>query len=235
MTKSFRGRLTPEQLAEGINACRRNACRLAEDARTLMDSGSHATAASLAALSFEEFGKMAILNRLALARDDEEAAVAWREFRDHKRKNTTWILPLLVARGARSLDDMRPIVDSKSKHPAVLNQLKQDGFYTNFAEDTGWSEPAEAVDKALAEFVVRGAEVMAPSSPEATTEGIELWIKHLGPVWGTNMDWMKQALVLLDAEMKKRGLSTGSQSSMEEFVRGTGQYASDSTAMHNDN
>ncbi len=234
MTKSFRGRLTPEQLAEGINACRTSACRLAEDARTLLDAGSHATAASLAALSFEEYGKMAILRELALARDDEELTVAWRDFRDHKRKNTTWILPLLVARGARSLDDMRPIVDPKSKHPAVLDRLKQDGFYTNFAEDAGWSEPAEAVDKALAEFVVRGAEVMVPSSPEATAEGIELWIKYLRPVWRTNPDWMKQALVLLDAEMKKRGLLTGSQSSMEEFVRGAGQRASDSTATHND-
>ena len=54
---------------------------------------------------------------------------------------------------------------------------------------------------------------------EVTTEEVQLWIKHLKPVWRGNWDWMKQALVLWDEEMKRRGLSD-QQISMDDFVRG---------------
>ena len=221
MKKEFRSRLSPQQVAEGMNAARKNARKLAKDARMLLDAGSHATAASLAALSIEESGKISILRGLALARDDDEATKEWRALRNHSEKNVHWVLPLLAAKGARSLDDFKPMFDQNSDHPAELNKVKQDGFYTNYAEETGWSEPGDAIDEEFAKFIVEVSELFA-ATREVTTEEIELWIKHLGPVWRTNLEWQKQALVLWDAEMKQRGLSTD-ESSMEEFVRGTHQ------------
>ena len=65
----YNGRLTPPQIADGMNAAIRNARRLADDARTLLDLGSYPTAASLAVLSIEERGKVSILRHLAMVRD----------------------------------------------------------------------------------------------------------------------------------------------------------------------
>lgn len=219
MKKQFRGHLSPQQLAQGMNAALRNARQLANDARTLLDEGSHASAASLAALSIEESGKMDILRELALARDEDEAAEAWGNFRNHAKKNTNWILPLLAAEGARTFDDLRPLVDPQSDHPAVLNRLKQDGFYTNYDENAGWSEPRDAVDEEFAKFLVQTAK-MCSSHEEVTTEELELWIEYLKPVWRTNMEWMKQALAHWADAMKERGLLTDNRSSFAEWVRG---------------
>lgn len=160
---------------------------------------------------------MSVLRELALARDEGEAAEAWRDFRNHSKKNAGWIVPLLAAQGARTLDDMRPITDPKSDHPAVLNRIKQKGFYTNYSEDSGWSEPKDAVDKALAEFLVDWAERAARAVREVTTEEIELWIEYIRPVWRTDMESMKQALALWADDMNKRGLLGAD---FAEWVRG---------------
>ena len=58
---SYRGRLTAAQIAQGMNAARDNAQRLATDAATLLDARRFPTAASLAFLSIEESGKISIL------------------------------------------------------------------------------------------------------------------------------------------------------------------------------
>ena len=44
-----------------MNAARRNARRLAEDAKLLLEAGRYPTATALAVLSIEESGKMSIL------------------------------------------------------------------------------------------------------------------------------------------------------------------------------
>lgn len=185
----------------------------------LLEGGRHASAASLAALSIEESGKMDILRELALARDDQEVTDAWRNFRNHSKKNMSWILPRLAEDGARTFDDLRPITDPNSDHPATLNRAKQDGFYTNYDEDTGWSEPSATVDEKFAEYIVRTAEILS-NHEEVTTEEMELWIEYMKPVWRTNMDWMKQALALWGDEMKKRGLHKGSRATFADWVRG---------------
>jgi AbiV family abortive infection protein len=53
-----------------MNAATKNAGRLAKDAANLLESGSFATAASIAILSIEEAGKVSILRTLALAKSD---------------------------------------------------------------------------------------------------------------------------------------------------------------------
>ena len=50
----YRGRLTPAQVADGMNAAIRNALRLADDAHALFDLERHPTAVSIAVLSIED-------------------------------------------------------------------------------------------------------------------------------------------------------------------------------------
>ena len=66
----YRGALTIKQVAKGMNAATNNARRLAQDARLLLDNKRWPTAASVAALSIEESGKVVILRRFLIAKTD---------------------------------------------------------------------------------------------------------------------------------------------------------------------
>ncbi len=127
----YKGRLSPKQIAEGINAVRRNAARLLEDAQIFLESNRFPSAAALAILSIEESGKLFILRKLALAKTDYEVAKIWREYRSHIKKNILWLLPQLVMEGARRLDDFRPIFELEDEHPYIFDQVKQISCYTD--------------------------------------------------------------------------------------------------------
>ena len=65
--RPYRGRLTPAQLADGMNAAVENGRRLLRDADLMLANERWATALQLAVLAIEEFGKVGILRGLALA------------------------------------------------------------------------------------------------------------------------------------------------------------------------
>ena len=85
---AYKGRLDATQIAAGMNAARQNAQRLADDARMLLEACRYPSAASLAILSIEEAGKVSILRRLAVAKDDAEAVSCWRDYRSHTKKTS---------------------------------------------------------------------------------------------------------------------------------------------------
>ena len=82
----YRGPLTIEQVAAGMNAATGNARRLAQDARLLLEHKRWPTAASVAALSIEESGKVVILRRFVTANDDDIKKL-WKEYRTHTAKS----------------------------------------------------------------------------------------------------------------------------------------------------
>ena len=213
----YKGRLTAEQIAAGMNAARENAKRLADDAELLLKANRFPSAASLAILSIEEAGKVTVLRSLTVARDDEEVKKCWRDYRSHTRKNVNWLLPELVAKGARRLDDFRPLFDEASDHPFVLDQVKQIGFYTDCLGDAHWSRPEEIVDEQLATMLVRVA-ILFTKGKEVTTKELELWIKHMGPAWRLDEEKMKQALINWHTEMQQLGLAPRGENKMEQFI-----------------
>ena len=215
---SYRGKLTAQQIADGMNAALKNAKRLVEDAKILFDAGRFPTAASIAILAIEESGKLSILRSLALARDQNEIKEAWKDYRSHTKKNVSWLLPQLVANGAHKLDDMRPLFNEASDHPYFLEQVKKIGFYTGCLGQAHWSEPANVIDKNLAKIIVQVAEIMT-TDKEITPLEIELWIKHIKPVWKKDISWMKQALINWHNEMKEKGLVKDDNNDMERFLQ----------------
>ena len=210
----YKGELSAVQIAHGMNAACRNARRLADDAKLLLDAGRYPTAASIAALSIEESGKMSVLRRLAFAPNKEVRRSAWKDYRSHRSKNAAWILPDLVAKGARDLDSLRPATDASAGHTALLDQVKQIGFYTDCLGDAHWSEPEKVIDENLSRSLVRIADILA-SSEVVTVKEIELWVKHMRPVYGTSLERMKTALLDWFAAMREnqsaggRGLASG--------------------------
>jgi len=201
----FTGALSPAQIAAGITAATHNARRLVTDANLLLESSRWPTATALAILAIEESGKASVLRELALALSDKEIGDVWRSYRAHTSKNVSWILPQLVASGARQLEQMRPIFDDASDHPQVLDQIKQVALYTDCLGDAHWSQPALVIDETLARSLVQTADVLSKGR-DVSAQEIELWIKHIRPVWKRGMGWMNTALTNWHREMVAVGL-----------------------------
>ena len=216
----YTGGLEPPQIACGMNAARRNARRLAEDAKLLLEAGRYPTATALAVLSIEESGKMSILRGFASIPDTERQR-QWQEYRSHRKKNAMWILPSLVASGARDLDSLRPAANVSGEHTALLDQLKQISLYTDCLGNAHWSEPEKIIESELAKHLVSTADLLAGDS-SITAKEIELWKEHMAPVYGAPLDVMKAALVDWFSALKENGLrdDDDTQPSAEEFVFG---------------
>ena len=215
----FRGRLSPSQIALGMNAASRNARRLADDAKLLLENGRFPTAASIAALSIEEAGKLDVLRGLALAPDQAVRKREWKAYRSHRDKNPAWILPELVAKGARTLHALRLAADPSGTHTLLLDQVKQLGLYTDCLGPRNWTEPKTVISEALAKQLVLIADLLVPKET-VTSREMELWVEYMQPVYGAPLHEMKAALTRWYAAMREAGLSTHDERDVESFVWG---------------
>ena len=201
----YKGELNSAQIAHGMNAVLRNARRLADDAKLPLDAERYPTATAIAILSIEESGKTSILRHLAFAPDKDVRRSIWKDYRSHQNKNVGWILPSLVADGARDLNSLRLAADPSAEHTALLDQVKQISFYSDCLGDCHWSEPEKVIDDKLAESLVKIADLFAQKSP-VTVKEVELWEEHMRPVYGAPLDLMKTALINWFAAMRENGL-----------------------------
>jgi AbiV family abortive infection protein len=216
----FKGRITPAQAAEGMRIAHQNAVELLMDSQSLLKQQRWPRAAALAILAIEEAGKPAILRALLVAKAESEVRQTWREYRTHVNKNVMWIFSELVAKGGRRLDDFRAIFDGSADHAAILEAVKQIALYTDSYDDCYWSAPADAIDKELANAIVAIAAVLVGSHPAAMTSEaeLEIWAKHMGPVWKQGREQMETALLECYKEAEEKGLLTGTQT-LEEMMR----------------
>jgi AbiV family abortive infection protein len=213
------------QVADGIAAALANARSLVQDAELLLQHQRFPRAAALGILAIEEAGKVPLLRALLLARDERELRDEWRAYRSHTKKNVLHIVPQLVAQGARFLEDLRPVVDSESDHAHVLDALKQVAFYTDAYGTCRWSSPDQAIPADFAKSIVTVAKLLANGGEAMTSvEELDLWVKHVGPVWKGQMWEMSQGLSACYAEAEERGVLKGGQSAREmtRFLFGIG-------------
>lgn len=175
----FTGPLSPQNVADGINAAIKNAGRLLADAKLLAQSGRFPSACAMAVLSIEESGKPSVLRRLSIANDEAAMKALWRDYRSHQAKNAAWIIVSLARGGARTLRELAPIYDPESDHPVILDTIKQLGFYTDSYADGFWSIPEDVIDEALCAEILLAANTLL-SKNTVTVREIELWIAHVG-------------------------------------------------------
>lgn len=213
----WKNTLKPSQIAEGMNAANNNAIRLLEDAESLFALERFPSALSLAILSIEESGKVSILRELALAKNGDQVKDTWKAYHSHTKKNVLWISPSLVVAGAKNLEDFRDVFDNESDHPQLLDNLKQIAFYTDCLGKAHWSIPVEVIDKETTAQMIKIAKTQCKKG-NFTAREIELWIKHLKPVWRASMDSMKIALNNWFEEMKKEQLITEHELSFKIFI-----------------
>jgi AbiV family abortive infection protein len=194
-----------------------NAARLAEDSETLLKAGRVPSAVALAILSIEESGKVAILRQMATAHEEKEWVELWRAYRSHTKKNTLWIFGELVQKGARTLDELRPLIDPDSDHPDILDQMKQLSIYSDCFKDAKWSSPADVDLHATAPYLVKVAQILGRAK-NVTVDEIQLWQKYLLPVKDAPMATQKKAVTAWFHEMKLLGLSDASPEEVEAFL-----------------
>jgi len=214
----YKGRLDPKQVAQGINAARANAQKLADEAASLLKHGRHALAAALAALAIEEAGKVGILRSLALAETKQEAAEHWKKYRTHTKKSTMWPLPGILDKPSPRREEVLALFDRDADHAYRLDHMKQLGFYTDCLGEGEWSSPDVAISRSQAEELVRTAVDLA-NFPEVTDTEIELWVKQTRPVSKADAKAQGEALRAWHAEMPRLGLAPPGDNPIDELGR----------------
>jgi len=171
-------------------------------------------------LSIEESGKPSIIRSILLTDDPKKLKKEWQNYRKHTAKNLTWIFPELVYKGARKLEDFKPLFDTKNNHGQLLDNLKQLSFYTDIFSSKKWSIPKNVIDKELAEIILLSARVLSNQDEGIDSEeGLKLWIKYVKPVWNGEMSLMKQAVIECYKEAAKLGIIKKEMvGKMENFI-----------------
>lgn len=214
----YKGKLSSSEITDGMNAALQNAARLAGDANILLKGKRYPSATALAILSIEESGKVSILREIAVVNNDKLIVDCWRSYRSHTKKNIAWLVPQLMIHGARKLDDFQSLFDNNADHPYALDRLKQLSFYTDCLGDKNWSNPSDVVDEELARSIVSIANIFSKNKEIEPLE-IELWVKHLGPVWMVSDKAMKKGLENWYDGMQKAGLASDGGNKMTQFIR----------------
>lgn len=205
--KQYTGRLDPKSAAQGIKFAYENANALLEDAQLLFEHKRFERCVSLSILAIEESGKSTIIRGLLLADEPTAIKKEWKNYRRHTEKNLAWILPELVHKGARRLDELSKVFDPNSDHGQTLDNLKQLSFYTDIFSSKKWSSPKEIIDENIAKHILSIAENMVKIEKVMTSEKeLELWIKHLKPAKNLGMMKMKEALKNCYLEAASKGL-----------------------------
>ncbi len=215
--KQWKNTLSAAEIADGMNFARENANRLLNDAEKLFEIDSYPTAYSLAVLAIEEAGKISILRELAVARDGKEVKEAWKGYRTHTKKNVMYSFPFLVVNGCKKLTDFGGLYSEKNNYPLLLDDLKQVGFYTDCLGEKHWSVPRQVIDREAAEDILKVARILCKSKIYTQKE-VELWIKHIKPVWKCAMPEMQVALKAWFNEMVDEGLAKEGSIPFGEFV-----------------
>lgn len=215
--KPYSGSLSATEVVAGINAAQANAARLLEDAKLLFDAKRFPSSTALAILAMEERGKVTILRRLALLSEERALKLGWRDYRSHRAKNSGWIIPSLVAGGAKSMMAMSPAIDKDADHTFVLDGLKQISVYTDCLGERHWSIPSEVCDAALAKSIIASAELMW-GSWNVEVRDIELWMEIVGPEYGR--PGMAAAVIQYQAKLHAEGLSKIHPESLQAFMEG---------------
>jgi AbiV family abortive infection protein len=217
--RQFTQKISLEKAVEISNGAIENAKSLYEDAKLLFENEKYPRAIALAILSIEESGKPSIIRNIILEEDAKEISHLWKSYRKHQDKNSMWIVPELIINGAKTLENLRKVVDSKSDHPQTLDNLKQLCFYSDVFTKGKLSLPINVANKEIAFSILQIAKANIKGTLD-NKDSLEIWVKHLKPVWKKGMIEMKNGLINCYLELEdKKLIDQGMASKMAEFLK----------------
>lgn len=210
LLNQYTGPLNPNQAAEGIRVAIENARRLLRDAELLLEHSRWARALSLSVLAIEEAGKVDLIRSVLAAGSPELRRSGWRDYRRHTAKNQLWTMGIFLGVPPR-WEDTLPLFDEACDHPELCESVKQLGFYSDCLGDAHWSAPHEVIEEGFARQMYEIATSLVPDEQPAMSTAAELclWVKHLRPVWGSDIAGMRRAMVECCREAEALGILQG--------------------------
>lgn len=161
----YRGRLTKEQVDEGVRLSQANALRLLNSARLLLLAGDAPTALSLSVLALEEHGKVKVLKSIGNAKNSEEVKIGWANYHLHRAKTVAFTEVYASLKGIVEGRALSEFCDKNSDLLPLVDLMKQLGFYTDCSGNCRWHDPKK-IDTFLAGTMFLAAEmaIMGKSS-----------------------------------------------------------------------
>lgn len=212
----YRGKLTTEDVVEGMICALSNAKRLYADAQVLLDAGRYPSACSLGILAVEEIGKLTVLRLLALGGSKEAIKANWKRYSSHIDKNHFWMMVSVFESDENTSPDFNFKFDKQQA--AIVDNIKQLSFYSGCYFNKQWASPVGAVEELVATVAVAMAEILTDNRTAPCVEEIEIWIKHIKPVRTADIDTQLRALESWYQEMKEIGLSNIGDNIMKLYV-----------------
>ncbi len=124
----------------------------------------------------------------------------------------------MPAKGAKTLEELRPIVDADSDHPNILDNLKQLCLYTDCVSNSKWISPEAMEMKELAPYLLLMAKAFIKGSV-VTEKELQLWRLHVLPAKHGSFEESKRAVANWWADMRANGLSPATEEEIETFLR----------------
>jgi AbiV family abortive infection protein len=187
--RPYRGPLTDEQIAHGMNLAEANAKALVADADALFKADRVGRGFALAVLAIEEAGKVHLLRGLGAAETDAMRRHIWNRLRKHTSKSLMWPFPEAVHHAWRhdleiKLSNLISLVErDDAPHALALDSLKQRALYVDVTHDgSQWTEPATTVNKERAYRIMTAAIQLTQGSFQHTAREIALFREHMRPV-----------------------------------------------------
>lgn len=145
--RTYRGKLTTEQIAQGIEECLENIEKLVEDARALLGANRPSRASFALLCADQELGKVYVLHLMAIYLPKDQAAwhLWWKRFRDHEVKITyanIFGIPELAEPRFSSIIEM--VEEDWLPLAGDLEDLRQLCLYVDYsATENRWLSPRE--------------------------------------------------------------------------------------------
>ena len=148
--KNYSGRLSLEEIAEGIAACLQNARALVKDASVLLRARRHPRALTCLLLANEELGKVDVLGAMARIGPQEQArwADTWKSFRSHKFKEAHAAIQTTPDQLRTSFDSIFSAAPVAFRIASLGEESRQASLYVDFSESgRRWTSPLD-IDRA---------------------------------------------------------------------------------------
>jgi AbiV family abortive infection protein len=217
----FKGRLTLKQIAEGMTAAQKNALALLDDARILFAARRFSSASFMAITAIEEYGKLPILSSMTFT-PDSDLKKRWEAYRDHRSKNSRWVLPEFVDSEPRTIEELASITRREAEHTKNLDELKQLCLYTDCLEGVKWSQPDDLPSTSperLASYLLSAAQRIISAKP-FSEEFLGLEEKHLSRLGEAPLAERKLAIAALLREAREKGIAPLSESFLSNLLYG---------------
>ena len=154
--KKYGGKLSLEQIAEGIATCLQNARALVEDAIILLKAKRHPRALTCLLAADQELGKIHVLLSMARVHPGKQIhwADKWKSFRSHEIKAAHAIMDTFPNHMRTLPENILPMaLDSYVKAP-MDEELRQACLYVDYSpKEGGWLSPLkitrDTVDRRL--------------------------------------------------------------------------------------